>query len=284
MWVTGFSRAAATGNLVAGKIDEGVSFSNCTLDLNDMYAYTFETPAGAIESQVKGDVYKNIYNIINVNDPVLRVAPKDWEFARYGIDQVLPEKGKTSEKIYPSKVEAMQQRFTSLAPNTSYLVDDFSMKKVDWSAIFPGGNPFVSNATQSVFLDGFVNVLANETFKNRSSYVKYYETDIRNIVGSIYGTDDAKTWQIISNKLIELITYEQWTDFKRLFIPEFLENWLKKISADEGIPYEAENLKPLTSIIHSLKNHPIMLYALITQTESLAQAHYPELCLAWLQS
>ncbi|MGK0552648.1 hypothetical protein ACSFB8_11290 [Enterococcus faecalis] len=43
-------------------------------------------------------------------------------------------------------------------------------------------------------------------------------------------------------------------------------------------------LKPLTSIIHSLKNHPIMLYALITQTESLAQAHYPELCLAWLQS
>ncbi|MTD41804.1 VWA domain-containing protein [Erwinia sp. CPCC 100877] len=284
LWITGFSRAAATANLVAGKIDEGVSISNCTLDLDDMYAYTFETPAGMPKSKADENKCKNIFNIINKSDPVPRVAPKDWGFERYGKDRVLPAQEITSEKEYKLFVKNMQQRFISLAPNTNYLVDDFAMKKIDWSAIFPGGKPFVFNATQSVFLDDFVNVIANESFKNRSNYVKHYETAIRNTVGSIYGTDDSKTWEVISKKLTELIIYERWTEFKSLFVPEFLEGWLKKISTEEGVPYEKENLKPLTSIINSLKNHPVMLYALVTQKESLAQAHYPELCLAWLQS
>ena len=37
----------ATANLVAGAIDERrISFPGCNLNLSDLYAYTFETPAG----------------------------------------------------------------------------------------------------------------------------------------------------------------------------------------------------------------------------------------------
>jgi hypothetical protein len=284
IWVTGFSRAAATANLVAGKIDEGVSFPHCILKLEDMYAYTFETPAGALESKVKGEVYKNIFNVINVNDPVPRVAPKEWKFSRFGKDIVLPSSENTTEKLYKKLVNNMQKRFISLAPNTNYLVDDFTMKKIKWSAIFPGGDPFIYNATQSIFLDDFVKVIANEAFKNRSSYTKHYEETLRQTFASMNGTGDTEIWKIVSKKLANLIVYERWSELKQLFVPLYLENWLKQASLEAGEVYEKENLKPLTTVIQSLKNHPVMLYALGTQRESLAQAHYPELCLAWLQS
>ncbi|MFK4568159.1 VWA domain-containing protein [Enterococcus sp. UD-01] len=287
LWVTGFSRAAATANLVAGKIDEGVKFTNCTLDLDDVFAYTFETPAGAIESKVKGNIYKNIYNIVNVNDPVPRVAPKDWGFARYGQDKVLPSRDRVSISKYQTLVSNMQKRFNSLAPNTNYLVDDFSMKKVDLSSIIPGGKPFLYNATQSVFLDDFVNVIANESFKNRSNYVKHYESAIRDSVASMYGIGDTNIKVIFTEKLFNLILYEGWNEYRKnsgIIAIDYLEDSVKRIFAEEGVPYDSKVMKPLASILESLINHPVMFYSLYKQNEGIMQAHYPELCLAWLQS
>jgi anion-transporting ArsA/GET3 family ATPase len=290
LWVTGFSRAAATANLVAGKIDEGVSFPHCILKLEDMYAYTFETPAGAMkikDRNITKGIYTNIFNTINKNDSVPRVAPKNWGFERYGKDRVLPAKELTSEKSYSERVKNMQKRFTSLAPNTTYLVDDFSMKKVDLSSIIPGGKPFIYNATQSIFLDDFVNVIANESFKNRSNYVKHYEEAIRDSVASIYKIDDDRIEYVIGKKLLSLILYEGWTEFKKntgVISMDYLEDFVKRIFAEEGVPYDRKVMKPLTSIVSSLIKHPVMFYSLYTQNEGIMQAHYPELCLAWLQS
>jgi Mg-chelatase subunit ChlD len=289
LWITGFSRAAATANLVAGKIDEGVKFTNCTLDLDDVFAYTFETPAGAISKKenIQKGKYTNIFNTVNVNDPVPRVAPKDWGFERYGEDRILPAKELIPEKSYPSKVENMQKRFNSLAPNTNYLVDDFSMKKVDLSSIIPGGKPFLYNATQSVFLDDFVNVIANESFKNRSNYVKHYESAIRDSVASMYGIGDTNIKVIFTEKLFNLILYEGWNEYRKnsgIIAIDYLEDSVKRIFAEEGVPYDSKVMKPLTSILESLIKHPVMFYSLYKQNEGIMQAHYPELCLAWLQS
>ncbi len=54
IWITGYSRAGATANMVAGAIDNGdVDLEGCHLELKDLFAYTFETPAGVVDRDAR---------------------------------------------------------------------------------------------------------------------------------------------------------------------------------------------------------------------------------------
>ena len=77
IWITGYSRAAATANLLAGAIDDGETIStDISYSCDDIYAYCFETPAGALVDDVKRKTrYNNIFNIINSSDPIPYLAP-----------------------------------------------------------------------------------------------------------------------------------------------------------------------------------------------------------------
>ena len=85
VWIAGFSRGGATANLAAGLLDNKILndeeiFSNdVTLTRDDLYAYTFEAPQGAnynSETVEKpgSELYNNIYNVVNPNDLVPKVA------------------------------------------------------------------------------------------------------------------------------------------------------------------------------------------------------------------
>ncbi|MDD6211960.1 MAG: hypothetical protein PUB22_02255 [Clostridiales bacterium] len=85
LWVTGYSRGAATANLLAAKLDE---YSNTSdqFDADDIFAYTFATPQGVTTSKNTTDaLYKNIFNIVNPGDFIPLAAPSGWNFTRYGI-------------------------------------------------------------------------------------------------------------------------------------------------------------------------------------------------------
>ena len=83
VWISGFSRAAAVSNVVAGTlIDTGF------IPKEDIYAYTFATPA-AIKNPPK-EGYESIFNIVNPADVVPQVMPAEWGYGRYGTDLYLP--------------------------------------------------------------------------------------------------------------------------------------------------------------------------------------------------
>ena len=74
-WLTGYSRAGATANLVAAYIDDDISSSLCrqyNIEFNkrNVYAYTFEAPRNTKDQNTQYDKYGNIYNIINPVDLV----------------------------------------------------------------------------------------------------------------------------------------------------------------------------------------------------------------------
>ncbi|MCM1092035.1 MAG: VWA domain-containing protein [Butyrivibrio sp.] len=130
IWLTGYSRAAATANMVAGALDKGeVELNGCTLELKDMFAYTFETPAGVVDPEAKNEKYKNIFNIINRNDLVPRVAPEGWDFTRYGNDRFLPSPEVDGEDIYKEKAAVMLEKYQELEGYEGYVIDDFHIKK-----------------------------------------------------------------------------------------------------------------------------------------------------------
>ena len=88
LWFTGYSRAAATANLVAHDVSAQSSLGGVPISRKNVYAYTFATPAGA--NIVGQDADDNIFNIVSPVDLVPRVAPEAWGYGRYGITLVLP--------------------------------------------------------------------------------------------------------------------------------------------------------------------------------------------------
>ena len=81
-WVTGHSRGAAVGNLLAKRLTDKYGAGN-------VFAYTFATPAVSQLASAKCEKkYKNINNYINSGDFVTAVPPQEWGYYRYGRDIV----------------------------------------------------------------------------------------------------------------------------------------------------------------------------------------------------
>lgn len=89
VWISGYSRGAATTNRVAKMLDDG-AVEGLTRD--NIYAFCFECPQNTtkIQSYVESDKYKNIVSIVNSVDLVPKVAMSGFEFKRYGTVYQLP--------------------------------------------------------------------------------------------------------------------------------------------------------------------------------------------------
>lgn len=115
-WVTGYSRAGATSNLVAKRLIDAYA-----ADKNEVYAYCMEAPQGAY-SESKENVnpagkYDSIHNCINFNDPVPKVAPIGMNFVRYGVDHVFnPDDSKDN-------VSEVKKQLAMISPETAF--DDY---------------------------------------------------------------------------------------------------------------------------------------------------------------
>lgn len=310
-WITGYSRAAATANLVGGAIDNGALIStDISYNYDDIYTYCFETPAGALTSDVKGQVkYNNIFNIINSNDPVPYVAPAVMGFCRYGIDRYLPSQESLSN--YATLKANMLNIYNGLDSTEDYIVDDFQMKKItgvnNW---LPGGKKISlkveddteNNYSQALFLSKYVTILAKEFIRNRDNYVSVYQDEIREICSVMFGCTDEQ-----SRKLMDSIVSQAKNEWKDLawsyvwnvgFNPfgseddalQVVSNWLKTAVKDAGITnYNEAKInsagKALADLLLALvSNHPNYFTTAIMNGSSLGAAHYPELCYSWLAS
>lgn len=108
-WITGFSRAGATANLVAGYVTDNAESAYHTHQ-RDVYGYTWECPQGASTSE-DALAYKNIHNIINAMDAVPKVSPSKFNHQRLGVDYVMPyyqNAGPDNEKYYTNMREVLQ--------------------------------------------------------------------------------------------------------------------------------------------------------------------------------
>ena len=79
LWVSGFSRASAVGNILAADMIESGEYE-------DVYAYLFGVP----RTTMKPVQYKGIYNICGQYDPVPSVPLQSWGYERYGTDLYTP--------------------------------------------------------------------------------------------------------------------------------------------------------------------------------------------------
>ena len=114
-FITGFSRAGATSNLVAKKLTDDYGEDK-------VYAYCFEAPKGGVVSEMKdGLTYANIHNVINGVDIVTTVGPEQMGFIRYGMDHIVPGH-EVGTKGYDAQKALMMAQLAAI--NKNITVDD----------------------------------------------------------------------------------------------------------------------------------------------------------------
>ena len=133
IWIVGYSRGAATTNLVAKELDDG-AIDGVNVRPEDVYAFCFECPQNTRAKNVSADKYQNIINIANPIDFVTKVAmasPKlTWGYSRYGKTLYLPYDlgGKNFSKLY-DQMNAEYYKITGETmkrfPGQSLILDDF---------------------------------------------------------------------------------------------------------------------------------------------------------------
>lgn len=90
LWIVGYSRAAATANILAHYINKDIQEdgvldeSSRKISSANVYAYTFATPNGYRVADNDGTCDNNIMNVVSDNDLVPRVPLKQWGFSKYG--------------------------------------------------------------------------------------------------------------------------------------------------------------------------------------------------------
>lgn len=307
LWIVGYSRGAATANLAAGDlINRKHVLNNVTFEKKDLFAYCFETPQGTITSrEPQSSIYKGIWNVINRNDVVTKVAMSDLEFRRYGQDYVLPSQ--STDKQYWTKKDKMEEQYYQIASvEDKYIVDNFEKKVIELRYILPGGEDFIQtdkeNSYQSIFLDEFISKIAIERFKSRKNYVNEFQNGIRLIFTAMYGTlfpDEPigrikEAMNIFLNKLTDINILGEIAlgalNIGGRNLEEVVNDILTASLNEAGLNnFSPTAVKEFSIILADLIakfaiTHPELTITAVANSSSIAAAHYPELCYAWLRS
>lgn len=178
IWITGYSRGAATTNLVAKLLDDG-ELKDITVEPKDIFAFCFECPQ-TTQLNTSSELYKNIVNIVNPIDFVTKVAMSRWGYSRYGRTLYLPYAGGMT-KYGELQLNMHETYFNEIQGN------DLS--------------PLVELDRQARILDTFMNNLA-DAFISQDKYVQKSQEPLMKIAATALGGDKEDMVQLITGILL----------------------------------------------------------------------------------
>ncbi len=300
IWIAGYSRSAAVANMVSGALDNGYSLGEgVSLSPHDLYCYCYEPPMGTTKNQVQGRLYDNIQNIVNANDLVTYVAFDNWDFARYGVDHVVPTKGDDNYLNYKAK---MLREFYQIPNNGGniYWPDHFQAWGIDPKDITSGdlGKIFKVNMTQKEFYADLSEAITTCLVSSRADYAENMQDFLIALLGDIFGKADRDTSAVAMTFAKKL--QDNWQKiFYSLTIPGMIKNgtavrlitgYLVEALQENGIvTYDLEGIEAAVAMLvprlskMALK-YPGTTMTLLANLVVIMSAHFGESCLAWMRS
>lgn len=300
IWIAGYSRSAAVANMVSGALDNGYSLGEgVSLSPHDLYCYCYEPPMGTTKNQVQGRLYDNIQNIVNANDVVTYVPFDSWDFARYGVDHVVPTKGDDNYLNYKAK---MLREFYQIPNNGGniYWPDHFQAWGIDPKDITSGdlGKIFKVNMTQKEFYADLSEAITTCLVSSRADYAENMQDFLIALLGDIFGKADRDTSAVAMTFAKKL--QDNWQKiFYSLTIPGMIKNgtavrlitgYLVEALQENGIvTYDLEGIEDAVAMLvprlskMALK-YPGTTMTLLANLVVIMSAHFGESCLAWMRS
>ncbi len=313
LWAVGYSRGGAVSNLSMGRIDKKI-YKNETLfndkislKKEDIYCYCFEAPMGASffeDISPRSEIYSNIFNIVNPNDLVPKIAPKEFRFTRYGIDYFLPDK--ILNLNYNSLVDNVISNYKKMSDYSvlgDYTIDDFTLssaskgKEDDNKISYIYNNKF--NYTLGLFEQELLTSFVKDGVYSLENYVDNFQEGLRNIYKMLYKDGNFKSSAmtigtyfvkyLISSSDIDMLINTLLHDPLQ-FTKDFtvlLNNVLKdlEISVDPQELYKIIK-EILLAFAKVCISHIDIFFTLLNTSniKSIALAHYPEVTLSHLMN
>lgn len=317
IWITGFSRAAATSNIAAHYLNEIYGGEN-------VYAYCFECPQGVNKSHIKS-VDKNIFNIVNDIDLVPYVAPSGWIFGRYGITCYIPAQSQFED--FSTYLEAKKKM--SLEYGKVYMAANKGVENLDIKYYISPEKDGQAELLDSLFnrisgsisrqsandslLEAVQNVLASfyrgmQTVEGRDiSKIKIREGNGLYLTISIAGKDISvddliiKHYDLLDNgkfsksELLLLIATEiknkQENRSTSIFDSDAFisfhnadgrEIYSQKLATGDEMEEIFDSI--VVTAIETLWDAGGNFSSVVEMISDLFDSHYPELCLSWLDA
>lgn len=199
IWAVGFSRGAAVSSMAMAEIDKKLYLNQKVFDTNvnltkeDIYSYNFEPPCGANFSEninPRSELYQNIKNIVNPNDPVPMLPTILFNFTRYGEDIYLIQKG--LDKNYNTDYSKVKDMFFTISKNNKFLLDDFVPLGLSFgNGKLIGEDDTKINYTAGAFLNEMIPSIM-EAFESRDNYYSSIEPSLRILFHAIYNHSTLK--------------------------------------------------------------------------------------------
>lgn len=219
IWLVGYSRAGAICDLAGVYLNEHLSEFKTTAD--DLYIYTFETPAASADDSV----YENIYIVRNINDVIPYVYPEKWGLHTNG--RIIEIGEDNSVTTYTGLLNFEEHGEEKL---TAFYADMFS-----WLP------QRLSRETYCEYLETPLSSLLEMYFskgtEEREMLLKFFTEDVK---GALLDNDDnknrliSKAWAVmghnsdylyhdISNDLISIMDSVRYSDNGSVFSDEEYE-------------------------------------------------------------
>ena len=309
IWTAGYSRGGASSNLAMGRIIEGlvndnnILSSDINLNIEDIYCYTYEAPAGRIIEneedliKYKSGNYKAIHNIINPNDFVTMVAPRYYDYYRYGVDYYLPDVINSYD--YYEEIETVKNNINTL-PNSS-VIGEYKIDKFVYRDLFSFGKDTKVNFTLGLYMQDFIDTLSS-SMGSISNYVNNYQDTISELILLMFKNNKALDSLIdiginIGKKILikdanGILFIDLEHNLKR-FMQDFkiiLNDALVSSDVDKDIISNILNLvENLGNLVVNFALSPKginLIYSLFSldNIRTIAYGHYPELCFSHMKA
>jgi len=304
IWLTGYSRGGAVGNLVAGAIDDGaLKSTGIKTGKKDLYAMLFEPPAGGmLADNIKSSKYNNILNFYNPYDIIPLVAMKEYGFGRYGRTFYYPSV--ENDKNYSKKKKQMLKVWKTVASHEEidgYDVDEFQMYKfISTDGVIAEDTD--NNMKLPTFEKKLVHWLASELVPTRDVFVDEYQNGFR-VVMQIMFAGGLFTGQADAQEFFDCLVHnlEEKSMLERLSAaandpvdPEFgLQTVFHDLIVETMNDAEFNSLAPadlavfVRNVVHLLvkmfMSNPDYTVTVVKNLMKFVTVHYPSVSFAWLQ-
>ncbi len=305
LWLSGYSRGGGVINILAGHLNRNPELGeNVKLSKENLYAYTFEAPKGALTSDIANrSLYANIFNIVNKNDAIASFFPctEKINFSRYGTDLMIPLKESTSQ--YSMQYNIMMDFYNKLGGGLPKLLDSFKARRIvsgEGSLLNLPSMPEDTNKqlTQSIFNDEIVDFFVQNIFISRENYVLSFQKILQTVILLALGNEgkfgffvDALKVNFESSMPLVLVYALSNADdsnkklYNLLYDIVFSSMKTAGIEADISKQDLASLITVLTAAINDLTDlNPDLSATFLMNLPGMAMGHLPELTLAWLQS
>ena len=306
IWLSGYSRGGAVGNLVAGAIDDGaLNGTGVKVGPKDLFAINFEPPKGAILADgIHAAKYNNIWSFVNPNDIVPLVAMEEYGFGHYGRTWNYP--CSTNTTGYAKKQKAMENLFYAQSAHEccgDYTADSFQMYKFDLADGIIAEDT-ASTMTLPEFEKKLVNILSINLVGSRDNFVNEYQNGFRTIMYLIEAKSLTTGAETDLENFIEVLQGN--------LQEESMEARLQRAAANPYDPtygfntvvgdlvresmneagFNSLNPVELTAFVNTvvklvaglLITDPDMAVTLIMNLMKLVNVHYPAVSFAWLMT